>query len=51
MLLKLDHNQFKSYNRFNNVSLEVTVETNGHAHIEEISDLLYENGYHIIRIY
>ena len=50
-VIKLDHNQFKSYNRFNNVSLEVTVETNGHAHIEEISDLLYENGYHIIRIY
>jgi hypothetical protein len=50
-VIKLDHNQFKSYNRFNNVSLEVTVETNGHTHIEEISDLLYENGYHIIRIY
>lgn len=50
-VIKLDHNQFKSYNRFNNVALEVTVETNGHSHIQEITDKLSENGYHIIRIY
>lgn len=50
-IVKLDHNQFKSYNRFNNVALEVTVETNGHNHIQEITDVLIENGYHIIRIY
>jgi len=47
-VIKLDHNQFKSYNRFNNVALEVTVETNGHAHIQEITDRLSDNGYHII---
>lgn len=50
-VVKLDHNQFKSYNRFNNVALEITVETNGHSHIQEITDILIENGYHIIRIY
>ena len=50
-VIKLDHNQFKSYNRFNNVALEVTVETNGHAHIQEITDRLSDEGYHIIRIY
>ena len=50
-VIKLDHNQFKSYNRFNNVALEVTVETNGHAHIQEITDRLSDDGYHIIRIY
>ncbi|EJU21105.1 threonine ammonia-lyase [Peptoanaerobacter stomatis] len=50
-VVKLDHNQFKSYNRFNNVALEVTVETNGHSHIEQIVDNLIEKGYHITRIY
>ena len=50
-VVKLDHNQFKSYNRFNNVALEVTVETNGHSHIEQIVDNLVEKSYHITRIY
>lgn len=50
-VVKLDHNQFKSFDRFNNVALEVTVETNGHSHIELITDKLIDSGYHITKIY
>lgn len=50
-VIKLDHNQFKTMNRFKNVTLEVTVETNGHDHINEITEGLLRGGYKIERVY
>lgn len=50
-VIKLDHNQFKTMNRFKNVTLEVTVETNGHDHINEITEGLLKGGYKIERVY
>ena len=50
-VVKLDHNQFKTFYRFNNVQLEVTVETNGHDHIKLITALLTNAGYNLTRIY
>jgi threonine dehydratase len=35
-VIKLDHNQFKTVDRMMEVQLDVTVETNGHEHIELI---------------
>lgn len=50
-VIKLDHNQFKSLDRFINVELEVTVETNGHDHINEIITLLEKQGYRVKKVY
>ncbi|MBC8060912.1 MAG: threonine ammonia-lyase [Clostridiaceae bacterium] len=50
-IVKLDHNQFKTFDRFNTVQLEVTVETNGHEHILQISKALEDNGFNLKRIY
>lgn len=50
-IVKLDHNQFKTLYRFNNVQLEVTIETNGHEHIKHIIDFLSNKGYILTRIY
>jgi threonine dehydratase len=50
-IIKLDHNQFKSTDRLLNVQLEVTVETNGHKHIDKIMDSILENGYTLSRVY
>lgn len=50
-VIKLDHNQFKTFDRFMQVQLEVTVETNGHEHINEIIGNLNEAGYSIVRVY
>ena len=33
-VVKLDHNQFKTNDRFMQVQLEITVETNGHDHVD-----------------
>ena len=41
-VIKLEHNQFKAINRIHNVLLEVTVEINGHEHIQKI--LMYFVG-------
>ena len=35
-VIKLEHNQFKAINRIHNVLLEVTVEINGHEHIQKM---------------
>ena len=43
-VVKLEHNQFKAMNRINNVLLEVTVETNGHEHINKIIKHLNSMG-------
>jgi threonine dehydratase len=50
-VIKLDHNQFKAIDRLKHVALEVTVETNGHEHIEEIIKALNEQGYNVDKIY
>ncbi len=50
-IIKLDHNQFKAIDRLKDVLLEVTLETNGHEHIDEIVRLLNKDGYNIERVY
>lgn len=50
-VIKLDHNQFKAIDRLKHVVLEVTVETNGHEHIEEIVKALNKLGYNVDKVY
>ena len=51
-VIELVHNQFKALDRYSNkVALEVTVETNGQAHIKQIIDELEDNGFTISRVY
>ncbi|MDC7241188.1 MAG: threonine ammonia-lyase [Spirochaetales bacterium] len=50
-IIKLDHNQFKTLDRFKQVQLEVTVETNGHDHVKKIIRALEQGGYSVERVY
>jgi threonine dehydratase len=50
-IVELEHNQFKATDHLRNVSLEVTVETNGLDHISVIKRELAKNGYLIKQIY
>ncbi|MDW7685339.1 MAG: threonine ammonia-lyase [Bacillota bacterium] len=50
-IIKLDHNQFKTFHRFMDVQLEVTVETNGHKHIRRITEELEKAGYNLTKVY
>ena len=50
-VIKLEHNQFKAFNRINNVVLEVTVETYGFDHISSIKKEMENQGYSINQIY
>ena len=50
-VVKLDHNQFKALDRLRQVALEITVETNGHEHIQEVKNALTSNGYEVEVIY
>ncbi|WP_461207160.1 threonine ammonia-lyase [Clostridium sp. DL1XJH146] len=50
-IIKLDHNQFKTHDRFMQVQLEVTVETNGHNHVNQIIGDLGSAGYNIKKVY
>jgi threonine dehydratase len=51
-VIELVHNQFKAIDRYSNkVALEVTVETNGHAHIKQILESLEDAGFPITRVY
>ncbi|WP_026881840.1 threonine ammonia-lyase [Clostridium akagii] len=50
-VIKLDHNQFKAIDRLKHVMLEVTVETNGNDHIEQIVKALNISGYNVERVY
>ncbi len=50
-VIKLDHNQFMNLERFLHVQLQVTVETNGQSHIDEITQSLTQLGYEIKRVY
>jgi threonine dehydratase len=49
-VIKLEHNQFKSVDRLKHVGLEVTVETNGYEHIEDIVKKLNNHGYDVHRV-
>ena len=51
-VIELEHNQFKTVDRYsNNVLLEITVETNGPEHIRRILEALEDNSFPIARIY
>lgn len=50
-VIKLDHNQSKVMDRFKQVQLEVTVETNGNQHVEEIVAEFQKNGLDIQKVY
>jgi threonine dehydratase len=50
-VIKLDHNQSKVMDRFKQVQLEVTVETNGNDHVDEIVAEFQKNGMDIQKVY
>ena len=50
-VIKLDHNQFKTLDRFMQVQLEITAETNGHEHVATIINELAKGGYKVHKIY
>lgn len=50
-VIKLDHNQSKVLDRFKQVQLEVTVETNGYNHVREIEAAFNQKGIEIIKVY
>lgn len=50
-VIKLDHNQFKSPDRFKYVQLEVMVETNGHQHIKQVIEGLNDIGLTVNKVY
>lgn len=47
-VVKLDHDQFHNPSRFKSVRLDVTVETNGKRHVQEIVDALESAGYKLM---
>ena len=49
-VVKLDHNQFINLDRFHDVELQVTVETNGEEHIQKITEKMVESGFRIVRL-
>ncbi|ONI44097.1 threonine ammonia-lyase [Candidatus Epulonipiscioides gigas] len=46
-IIRLEHNQAKARNKYQNVQLEITVETNGFSHIQRIKEAFEEAGYFI----
>lgn len=50
-VIKLDHNQSKVMDRFKQVQLEVTVETNGNHHVDQIVAEFQKNGLEIQKVY
>ena len=49
-VIRLEHNQFKNLDRFHEVELQVTVETNGEEHINKITEEFKKKGYKIKRL-
>ena len=49
-VIRLEHNQFKNLDRFHEVELQVTVETNGEEHINKITQEFEKKGYIIRRL-
>ena len=50
-VIRLQHDQFKAIDRLKHVVLEITVETNGHQHIDEITEELNREGYNVDKVY
>lgn len=50
-VIKLDHNQAKVTDSFKQVQLEVTVETQGQAHVDRVVKALEKNGFRVQKIY
>jgi threonine dehydratase len=50
-VIKLDHDKYKPINNFSQVHLEVTVETNGHEHVESIIKEFSKEGFSVIKVY
>lgn len=50
-VIKLDYNHAKVMDRFKQVQLEVTVETNGHDHVRQIEKTFRERGFEINKVY
>lgn len=50
-VIKLAHNQFKALNRLTEVQLEVTVETNNYAHIQQIISEMDRANYKIKKVF
>lgn len=49
-VVKLDHNQFRTTNRFHHVNLQVTIETNGHDHLSIILKALADKGFKVYEV-
>ena len=49
-VVRLDHDQFVNLDRFHDVELQVTVETNGEEHIKRITETMLERGFKITRL-
>ena len=49
-VVKLEHNQFKNLSSFKDIELQITVETNGSEHIQNLTQAFEEKGYEIVRI-
>ena len=50
-VIKLDYNHAKVMDRFKQVQLEVTVETNGHDHVRQIEKAFRDRGFEINKVY
>ncbi|TCD54416.1 threonine ammonia-lyase [Alloscardovia theropitheci] len=51
-VIELNHDQFKAQSHYTNtVLLEVTVETNGPEHIQQVLDALQAKGFRVNRVY
>ncbi len=50
-IVKLEHDHFKARDALKNMVIEITLETNGKAHIDEIKEALTKENYIIKQIY
>lgn len=50
-VIRLEHDQFKAIDRLKHAVLEITVETNGREHIDEITEKLNSEGYNVEKVY
>lgn len=50
-VIEVNHDQFKTLDRLQDVVLEVHAEANGHDHIHKIIDYFYEKGYQVKMTY
>ncbi|SDZ12143.1 threonine dehydratase [Proteiniborus ethanoligenes] len=50
-VIRLEHDQFKAIDRLKHAVLEITVETNGREHIDEITQELNREGYNVDKVY